>query len=334
MLVLFYNSFGGEDDYYDRWQAPFVVDGEAGEQPVSFIHDRARLREADVVVFHLPTLRIRDLDEARKWPGQRWVAWSMEHGERFARQGDADFMAHFDVTMTYERRSDVWVPYLPHDADELLASPVAKSTDAPAVLLLSAHADTCDRLEYLGELMQHLPVDSYGRMLNNRSLPDGVGGRDTWDWRADKQKLIATYPFTLAFENALLDDYVTEKFFDPLRAGSVPVYRGAPNIAEFAPSPDCYVDVRDFDSPGDLAAHLAAVAADPVAYERFHAWRAGGVTPEFAAMVELTAENPMVRLARFLGSQPAPPRKGRSVRPFRRPLVPRVTRRLRRLAGS
>ena len=42
---------------------------------------------------------------------------------------------------------------------------------------------------------------------------------------------------------------MTEKFYDPLLTGSVPVYLGAPNVAEHAPAAQCYIDVRDFAGP-------------------------------------------------------------------------------------
>eukprot|EP00960_Hanusia_phi_P059267 764116-Hanusia_phi.AAC.5 len=45
-------------------------------------------------------------------------------------------------------------------------------------------------------------------------------------------------------ENSFVDDYVTEKFYQALIAGSVPVYLGAPNIHEFAPSPNSFIDMR------------------------------------------------------------------------------------------
>ena len=40
------------------------------------------------------------------------------------------------------------------------------------------------------------------------------------------------YKFTLALENSLLPHYMTEKIWEPLAAGSVPVYFGAPNARE------------------------------------------------------------------------------------------------------
>ena len=52
---------------------------------------------------------------------------------------------------------------------------------------------------------------------------------------ATKLETIKAYKFTLALENAIAEDYVTEKVYDPLIASSVPVYLGAPNIDDFAP---------------------------------------------------------------------------------------------------
>jgi hypothetical protein len=80
--------------------------------------------------------------------------------------------------------------------------------------------------------MRYLQVHSYGKCLNNRALLEDTG-------RQTKLDKVARYKFTLAFENSLTRDYVTEKSFDPLIAGSVPVYLGAPNIEEFAPGKHC-----------------------------------------------------------------------------------------------
>lgn len=41
---------------------------------------------------------------------------------------------------------------------------------------------------------------------------------------------VAQYKFTLAFENAVCDDYITEKLWRPLIVGSVPVYYGSPTF--------------------------------------------------------------------------------------------------------
>ena len=60
---------------------------------------------------------------------------------------------------------------------------------------------------------------------------------------------------------------MTEKFFDPLIVGSVPVYLGAPNVAELAPGEHCYIDAAEFPgSLGGLAEYLLALDADPAWY--------------------------------------------------------------------
>jgi hypothetical protein len=71
----------------------------------------------------------------------------------------------------------------------------------------------------------------------------------------------------------------------PLLAGAIPVYLGAPNIAEFAPGPRALVDARAFPSPEALAAHLLALRADPAALSDMLAWRATGPSPAFRRLM-------------------------------------------------
>ena len=74
--------------------------------------------------------------------------------------------------------------------------------------------------------------------------------------RESKINLYKQYKFVIAFENACATDYVTEKFFDPLIAGAVPIYLGAPNINEFAPGEHCFIHANDFKSPKELADYI------------------------------------------------------------------------------
>jgi hypothetical protein len=77
------------------------------------------------------------------------------------------------------------------------------------------------------------------------------------DQRNEKLDCFRKYKFVIAFEDAIEPDYVTDKFFDPLLADSVPVYLGAPNIEEFAPGNNCFVDVHKFKNPQSLAQFTA-----------------------------------------------------------------------------
>jgi hypothetical protein len=117
---------------------------------------------------------------------------------------------------------------------------------------------------------------------------------------------MARYRFVLAFENSICPDYVTEKFFDPLAAGSVPVYRGAPNIADFAPGEGCFVDASTFPGPGELAEHIARLAADQAAYARFFAWKKAPLAPGFVALAEAQRASGWQRLCQLLHGERGP----------------------------
>lgn len=244
------------------------------------------------MVFHIPTLP--SPLRLPKPAGQLWVAWSMESAVMYPVLDDPWFLRPFDLTMTYRLDSDVPVPYFEPGLLAALAEPPSpKPERSPAVLFMSNAGERSGRTEYARELMRHLAVDSYGRCLNNRILPEDRG-RDTL------RRVIRDYRFTLAFENSIDRDYVTEKFFAPLAAGSVPVYLGAPNVSDFAPGEHCHLDVRDFAGPRELADHLNALAADEAAYSEMLAWKRRPLRKEFSSLYDRCSRPSFQRLAEKL----------------------------------
>ncbi len=79
-------------------------------------------------------------------------------------------------------------------------------------------------------------------------------------WRGGveyKMPLMSTYRFAICYENSAYPGYVSEKIFDCLAAGCVPVYLGAPDIATIVPE-DCFIDRRTFSSDADVHRFLAS----------------------------------------------------------------------------
>ena len=70
-----------------------------------------------------------------------------------------------------------------------------------------------------------------------------------------KLDFIRGYRFMLCYENTAQPGYVSEKIFDCLFAGIVPVYLGDPNISRLVP-PACFIDRRAFSSDAALADFL------------------------------------------------------------------------------
>lgn len=293
MLILYYNTL-----WQERLERNVALpDG------FEITTDRRRYREARAVVFHIPAWwwQPRFLFP-KKLSHQLWIAWSMECEENYPRLKDENFMRAFDGTMMYRLDSDVPIPYFPYysGVDELraalLSPPREKTASAPAVSFISSRINRSGRREYARELMRYLQTDSYGNFLNNARVENDRG-------RPSKLETIARYKFTLAFENARARDYVTEKFFDPLVAGSLPIYLGAPNVETFAPGDHCYINVANFENPRALAEYLHFLARDEDAYNAYFAWKEKPLRPTFVAMLERFRIHLQVRLCEWLGAR-------------------------------
>ena len=71
---------------------------------------------------------------------------------------------------------------------------------------------------------------------------------------------LKNYKFSICYENTQgMNGYITEKIFDCMYAGVVPVYLGAPNIAEDIPS-NCFIDKRNFSTYEELHKHLINIS--------------------------------------------------------------------------
>lgn len=83
--------------------------------------------------------------------------------------------------------------------------------------------------------------------------------RSSYRGRAhDKVDTLARYRFGLCIENTRFPGYISEKLFDALYAGTIPVYLGAPDVADYVPE-DAYVAVDRFEDLESLRAFLAAM---------------------------------------------------------------------------
>ncbi|MDO8805335.1 MAG: glycosyltransferase family 10 [Elusimicrobiota bacterium] len=77
---------------------------------------------------------------------------------------------------------------------------------------------------------------------------------------ASKLPVLGKYKFCICYENTRdIPGYITEKIFDCLFAGCVPVYWGAPDIERYVPAA-CFVDRRKFPTHEALYAFLKGMS--------------------------------------------------------------------------
>jgi len=193
---------------------------------------------------------------------------------------DASYVSSFDMTATYDLQSTIpTIAIHPHYSSSDFRSATALSfqekdgfgePNAIAAFVSNCHnAGASERLKQMEELRKHMPLHSYGACLKNKDEPKLSDNRSE-----NKRLVLQRYKFYLSFENSDIKDYVSEKVFDGLLAGTLPVYRGAESIDKFLPSPTnpSVVKMSDFGSDmKKLADYLLFLAEDEEKYNEVSA---------------------------------------------------------------
>ncbi|GIY55542.1 alpha-(1,3)-fucosyltransferase 11 [Caerostris extrusa] len=196
----------------------------------------------------------------------------------------------FNYTGTFSRYSDFplttqFIPSIEYLTDR---SPVPieeknkfRKNGAAPVLYLQSHCNVAsDRDRYIKELAKFLPIDSYGKCLHNKDLPPHLLSTDTHN---DEELFlfISKYKFHIAFENAICDDYITEKFFRALHVGSIPIYKGSNTIKDWLPMNDSAIIADDFENPSDLADFILKLDQNDDLYNQYMKFKEQKIKNDF-----------------------------------------------------
>lgn len=128
------------------------------------------------------------------------------------------------------------------------------------------------RLEGIAALSKYGAVDLYGRgwkYLSRSSLwwPFLKRARSVmsvYKGEVDsKYETLSQYTFSLCFENTRFRGFVTEKIFDCLLSGTIPIYYGIPDIAEIIPE-NCFIDLRKFSDYASLWSYCQNLSDDEI----------------------------------------------------------------------
>ncbi|CAJ0947401.1 unnamed protein product, partial [Mesorhabditis belari] len=168
-----------------------------------------------------------------------------------------------NFTASYRWDADFVIPY-----GKVIKGPSKKQIYIPKKKKLGAwFVSNCvtinDRMGIVKELRKYVEIDIYGS-CTNRAITQ----------RQAESFLRNDYQFYFAFENSNCRDYVTEKFFQALRFGAIPIVFGASLefYQKIAPK-DSFVHISQFPSIKELARFLKLVASTQELLEKFHAWR-------------------------------------------------------------
>ena len=272
------------------WWTPFTpykrIAKSCSKGSCLFVHSRQAVTDplTEAVLFYGTDFRWTDLPLPRNFDQY----WSLLHEESPKNNWGFAYtpaISLFNITATFSRHSTypLVAQYL-ESVDELmnpLKYTTAQKSKGDIGLVMYLHSDCStpsDRDSYAKELMKYVKVDSYGKCLHNKDLPERlrnpVSGLDS----DDLLDIIAQYKFILTFENAICEDYITEKFWRSFEAGTVPIYKGSPSVRDWAPSNHSVIVVEDFSSPKELGEYLKSLDANDEEYEKYLGYKKDGIT--------------------------------------------------------
>ncbi|XP_053695473.1 alpha-(1,3)-fucosyltransferase 10 [Sabethes cyaneus] len=266
------------------WWTPYESNLEyhrkCGQLECRFTSDRKAASEPNFkgYFFYGTKLSIRDLPYRRKED-----VWSLYHDSS---PKMAPFLLHaldlFNFTATFSRYSDVPLT-LEHitSLEDLINYKLMYSYGektafqhnmklAP-ILYIQSRCDTLTGRElYVAELGKHIPIDSYGSCLNNKSFPNGITDKSQDASEIKKfYDFVSRYKFLIVYQDLVCDDYISGNLWKSLTFGVVPIYFGATNIKNYLPNPNSAILINDFHSPAELARYIWKVSNNEDEYVSF-----------------------------------------------------------------
>lgn len=101
-------------------------------------------------------------------------------------------------------------------------------------------------------------MDSLGAHLNNCENPSP---RTADDWYAASIELKRPYKFSIAAENATSKGYTSEKIMTSLKAHSIPIYGGNPNVSRDF-NPKSFINCHDYPNLDALLKYIKKIDND------------------------------------------------------------------------
>ena len=212
-VILVYTQFFGTKEWIkitDDCSSPEIPGNSCRKDMVDLTYDKKRYAESEFVIFHardMPGVDHLKTIMKNKPSSQFWIYFLQESPN--APPDTRPLNGMFDLTMTYRSDSDFWWPYgsyrgIPFEKTSQLDFSVGKDK------LVSWMVSNCNshlRNSFVHELQKYITVDVFGscsgKFGESKSCPRGEACRN----------IIKQYKFYLSFENALCEDYITEKYW-------------------------------------------------------------------------------------------------------------------------
>lgn len=129
-----------------------------------------------------------------------------------------------------------------------------------------------DRKGVIDELSAYIPIDIYGA-CGLYQCP-GRSKKQCSDPQKCFKYLGHRYKFYFSLENSMCEDYITEKFFNALQYGMLPIVLGSSkeSYLKHAP-PNSFIHIDDYDNLEDLAKYISFLDQNDEEYSKYFLWK-------------------------------------------------------------
>ncbi|XP_030637959.1 alpha-(1,3)-fucosyltransferase 9-like [Chanos chanos] len=224
--------------------------------------DRNLYNESSGVVIHHRDISrdLSNLPPLYRPSSQKWIWMNLESPSHSPKIPGIEKL--FNLTLNYRQDADIQVPYgtlLPTQEEDNFVLP--SKTKLVCWIVSNWNPDHA-RVKYYYELCKYVEIHTYGQAFG-----EYISDKDFFP-------TISSCKFYLSFENSIHEDYITEKLYNPLSVGSVPIALGPSrqNYENFVPG-DAFIHVDDFLSPKELADHLLFLNKSDDIYMQYFDWR-------------------------------------------------------------
>ncbi|XP_057312641.1 uncharacterized protein LOC130654126 [Hydractinia symbiolongicarpus] len=250
-----------------------------------FTYNKRLFNKSDAVVFHIPDEKDTEfLINLNKYGGrsneQRWVFFTSESSNSVNTPDLADLDGLFNVTMTYDTRSDIYLPYGKYRGLKRLEKRPAYNTNYAkgkknAAVWFVSNCGMYQRNALAREIEKYIKVYVGGNCqsdFQNNVFCEKADGNSNVN---ECSEIISQYKFHLSFESRFCDDYVTEKYWDNAIAnGVVPLVLGGANYADPRVAiPGSYIDIQKFKNVKELGEHLQMLTKSDKEYNKYFKWK-------------------------------------------------------------
>ena len=179
-------------------------------------YDKKRLAESELIIFHARNMPGLDhlkllLKSRQAW--QWWVYFLMESPN--ATPNTEPLNGLFNLTWTYRSDSDILIPYgryeeLNNGTENSDTVSVRDFSEGKSKLVawMVSNCGPGLRKQFVHELQKYVQVDVFGSCSREFGQSRGCA-----HGASECASTISQYKFYLAFENALCEDYITEKYW-------------------------------------------------------------------------------------------------------------------------